>query len=90
MENTTKVIYIFQKYKTAYEYPQAMIASSEKKMQLIQLRWASGKYSGYTKEDYIEYIIDNEGIELEILDSANGSSQGGKLSFGIVFFQKII
>lgn len=76
-------LYIYsKKYKTAYEYPQAMIASSEKENAIdTAKRWASGKYSGYTKEDYIEYIIDNEGIELEILDSANGSSQGGKLSF---------
>lgn len=76
-------LYIYsKKYNTAYEYPQAMIASSEKENAIdTAKRWASGKYSGYTEEDYIEYIINNEGIELEILDSAKGSSQGGKLSF---------
>jgi hypothetical protein len=29
----------------------------------------------------IEYLYDNEGFTLTLLDSANGSSQGGKLSF---------
>ena len=29
----------------------------------------------------IDYLFDNEGFTLQILDSANGSSQGGKLSF---------
>lgn len=65
-----------------YEYPQAMISSSEKPEALeTAKKWASGKYSNWTENDYIQYDIDNEDIEFELLDSANGSSQGGKLSF---------
>ena len=65
-----------------YDIPQAMIASSDKESALeTAQKWASGKYSGWTKDDYIQYDIDNENIEFELLDSAGCSSQGGKLSF---------
>ena len=65
-----------------YLYPQAMIASSEKPEALeTAKKWASGKYSDWTEDDYIQYDIDNENIEFELLDSAGCSSQGGKLSF---------
>lgn len=76
-------LYIYaQKQKRRYDYPQAMIASSTKANAIdTAKRWASGKYSGYTNNDYVEYIIENKDLELEILDSADGSSQGGKLSF---------
>lgn len=76
-------LYIYsKKEKGRYDYPQAMIASSNKPEAIdTAKRWASGKYYNYTEEDYIEYVIDNKDIGLEILDSANGSSQGGKLSF---------
>ncbi len=76
-------LYIYsKKEKGRYDYPQAMIASSNKPEAIdTAKRWASEKYYNYTEEDYIEYVIDNKDIGLEILDSANGSSQGGKLSF---------
>ena len=65
-----------------YDIPQAMIASSDKESALeTAQKWASGKYSGWTKDDYVQYDIDNENIEFELLDSAGCSSQGGKLSF---------
>lgn len=75
-------LHIFVKKNKRYEYPQAMIASSEKQEALeTAKKWASGKYSGWTENDYIQYDIDNENIDFELLDSAGGSSQGGKLSF---------
>nr|DAI44882.1 MAG TPA: hypothetical protein [Caudoviricetes sp.] len=76
-------LYIYaEKKNRRYNYPQAMIASSNKPEAIdTAKRWASGKYYNYTEDDYIEYIIDNKDIKLEILDSAKGSSQGGKLSF---------
>lgn len=65
-----------------YKCPQAMIASSDKADAIeTAKRWASHKYSEYSDEDYIEYNIENKDIEFELLDSANNSSQGGKLSF---------
>lgn len=79
----TEKLYIYsKKEKGRYDYPQAMIASSNKPEAIdTAKRWASGKYCNYTENDYVEYIIDNKDIKLEIIDSANGSSQGGKLSF---------
>lgn len=76
-------LYIYaEKKNRRYNYPQAMIASSNKPEAIdTAKRWASGKYYNYTEDDYVEYIIDNKDIRLEILDSAHGSSQGGKLSF---------
>lgn len=65
-----------------YSIPQAMIASSDKEAAInTAQKWASCKYRDWTEDDYIRYDIDNEGIEFELLDSAGGSSQGGKLSF---------
>lgn len=76
-------LHIFaKKQATFYDYPQAMIASSNKPDALdTAKRWASGHYRDYTEDDYTEYNIENNNIEFELLDSANGSSQGGKLSF---------
>lgn len=76
-------LYIYaKKNNIRYDYPQAMIASSNKPEAIdTAKRWASGKYCDYTENDYVEYVIDNKDIKLEIIDGANGSSQGGKLSF---------
>jgi hypothetical protein len=76
-------LYIYAKKNNGrYEFPQAMIASSNSSKAIdTAKRWASGKYTNYNLNDYTEYILDNNDLTLEILDSADSSSQGGKLSF---------
>lgn len=83
-----KQLYIYaHKNRNEYKnhpYPQAMIASSntEKAINTAK-RWACGTYrnDGIDESLYTEYIIENNNITLEVIESAQGSSQGGKLSF---------
>lgn len=74
-----------------YGHPQAYICdASDNKMMETGKRWAKWEEAVYGEDnrpkEYITHepvisIMDNSGFTLELLDSADGSSQGGKLSF---------
>lgn len=79
-------------YYGRYTIPQAYICdASDKKMISSGSGWAKWteyfyEEDGRTRKDTLEHqpvitILDNKDFTLEVLDSANGSSQGGKLSF---------
>lgn len=79
-------------YYGRYSIPQAYICdASDKKMIKTGSEWAKWteyfyKEDGRTRKGTLEHqpvvtILDNKDFTLEVLDSANGSSQGGKLSF---------
>lgn len=78
---------------TKYPYPQAYICDAkDKKMMATGINWGTWVEYGrdedgkWCKEKDIVHeaivnILDNRDFELEVFDSAGGSSQGGKLSF---------
>ena len=79
-------------YYGRYDIPQAYICdASDKKMIESGSSWAEWieyfyEEDGRTRKDMLEHqpvitILDNKDFTLEVLDSADGSSQGGKLSF---------
>ena len=67
-----------------YNEKQAFVVDADSNSQLeTAINWAGGKYDEEKKKSISNNIIetDNEGFEIEFLESAGGSSQGGKLSF---------
>lgn len=67
-----------------------IVDPANKKMKETALRWAetcrtkydeTGHVCGYDKTPGEEFLYDNTGFRLELLETAGGSSQGGKLSF---------
>ena len=67
-----------------------IVDPANKKMKETAQRWAetcrakydeTGQYKGYDREPGEEFLYDNDGFRLELLETAGGSSQGGKLSF---------
>ena len=75
-----KLTFIISNCNKCCDYKQAYIVASSKGSYENAVRWAKGYYN---KNDntYEEYTTENRDFELSILESANGSSQGGKLSF---------
>lgn len=78
------------KYVTNGIWQGYVVDPSNNKMKENAQRWAetcttkydeNGKYCGYDRTPGTEYLYDNDGFALELLESASGSSQGGKLSF---------
>lgn len=77
-------------YKQTDEWQGYIVDPSNKKMKESALQWAleykslydeNHKYTGREEIPGTEFLYDNEGFRLELLETAGGSSQGGKLSF---------
>ena len=77
-------------YKQKDEWQGYIVDPSNKKMKESALQWAmeyksiydeNRKYIGREEIPGTEFLYDNEGFYLELLETAGGSSQGGKLSF---------
>lgn len=67
-----------------YDEKQAFVVDADSDSQLkTAIDWAGGKYDKDNEEKIKSEIIetDNEGFEIEFLENAGYSSQGGKLSF---------
>lgn len=75
-----KLTFIISDYRKCCDYRQAYIVASSKGSYENAVNWAKGYYNK-DNNTYEEYTTDNKDFELSILESANGSSQGGKLSF---------
>lgn len=82
--------YTDNKYVEDDDWQGYIVDPSNKKMKENALRWAetcrtkydeNGKYCGYDRTPGEEFLYDNDGFRLELLETAGGSSQGGKLSF---------
>jgi hypothetical protein len=81
------------KYTTTGHYQGYVVDASDKKMLKSAHSWAdwteyvrpydpvTHAYAGTIEHKGIEFPFTNEGFTLELLESADGSSQGGKLSF---------
>lgn len=80
-------------YDTDGKYQGYVVDPDNKEMLKSALDWAkwteyvqpydqkTRTYKEVIEHEGIEHLFTNEGFTLELLDSANGSSQGGKLSF---------
>lgn len=67
-----------------YDEKQAFVVDADSDSQLeTAINWAGGRYDEEKKKSISDNIIetDNDGFEIEFMESAGGSSQGGKLSF---------
>jgi hypothetical protein len=78
------------KYVEDDDWQGYIVDPANKKMKENALRWAetcrtkydeNGNYCGYDRTPGEEFLYDNDGFRLELLETAGGSSQGGKLSF---------
>lgn len=78
------------KYIESDDWQGYVVDPSNKKMKENAQRWAetcrtkyddNGKYCGYDRTPGTDFLYPNEGFTLELKETAQGSSQGGKLSF---------
>ncbi len=78
------------KYIELEDWQGYVVDPANKKMKENAQRWAetcrtkydeNGNYCGYDKTPGTEFLYPNEGFTLELKETAQGSSQGGKLSF---------
>ncbi len=76
----TKVKFIISEIHICQGYRQAYLVASSKGSYDSAVSWAT-RYYGKSSDTYEEYETDNKDFQLSILESANYSSQGGKLSF---------
>lgn len=76
----TKVKFIISEVHICQGYRQAYMVGDSKNSYDSAVSWAKGYYSK-DFDPYEEYETDNKDFQLFILESAKGSSQGGKLSF---------
>lgn len=87
-------IVIVLKNSSKYEFPQGYLVEPFNKKQLESARnWAcTTEQDKFTKQvtqvDAIEIVTDNKGFKVTLLESANESYQGGKLSFWNCLIEK--
>ena len=81
----TDLILVCKRVENKNNYYKAYVVNPKNKKQLETAReWARG----YRDNEVIEFNFENSDFQMEILSSANGSSQGGKLSFWTCLFKK--
>lgn len=79
------IMLVCKKVENKDNYYLAYVVNPKNKVQLENARrWAKG----YIDNEVFEFTLDNSDFHMEILSSANNSSQGGKLSFWTCLFKK--
>lgn len=76
-----KVTFVISNSRCVNDYQQAYLVGDNKSSLDTAKRWASGRRSEIVEGNYEVYETINKDFTLKVFEEADGSSQGGKLSF---------